>query len=429
MNRSSVPLVYLVYREALSSVFASQVLTPLEEHCGLARVTLGLHAPVGHLLRGEHKSAVQRITDRCRRSRIDLGWLPSPPTRVPWLWSDRLMLRQWLAKRFPSDDPFIVRCRGSKMTCLALDAVRGWPHSKVIYDCRGAEAFETIQSAGLADTPEPHWPPAQRKLIERVVRGERQAVEAAAGVTCVSHAMVESLRARYPRVPTSKFFVVPCCPNVDAFGSQIPHRDTVRQSLGLTDKFVVTYLGSLVWYQMPEESLRVFRLIRELRPDAHFLAITTDPAKMQTLVEKAGIAASDATIRSFPPAEVPRWLVASDLGLMLRDTTETNRVASPVKFGEYLAAGIPVVVSPHLGDCTRIVTDHNLGVCADLTQSDQALRDTLARWFATRPDGLPARCHDYATQELSWSRYIPPLVDWYQTLTKVAGLSEASQST
>ena len=428
MNSHLPSIVYLVYREALSSVFASQVLTPLEEHRGLARVTLGLHAPVGHLLRGEHKAAVQKITDRCHRSRIDLGWLPSPPTRVPWLWSDRLMLRQWLAKKFPGDDPFIVRCRGSRMTCLALDAVRGWQHAKVIYDCRGAEAFETIQAAGLADTPLPQWPPAQRKLIERVVLEERRAVETAAGVTCVSQAMVESLRARYPEVPASKFFVVPCCPNVDAFSSQIPLRDVVRQTLGLTNKFVVTYLGSLVWYQMPEESLRLFRLIRELRPDAHFLAITTDPAKMQTLVEKAGIAASDTTIRSFPPAEVPRWLVASDLGLMLRDTTETNRVASPVKFGEYLAAGIPVVVSPHLGDCTGIVEDHNLGVCADLTQGDQALRDALCRWFAEQPERLSARCHDFAAQELSWSSYIPALVDWYRSLTKVAGLPEACEA-
>jgi glycosyltransferase involved in cell wall biosynthesis len=420
VNSHLPSIVYLVYREALSSVFASQVLTPLEEHRGLARVTLGLHAPVGHLLRGEHKAAVQKITDRCHRSRIDLGWLPSPPTRVPWLWSDRLMLRQWLAKKYPGDDPFIVRCRGSRMTCLALDAVRGWQHAKVIYDCRGAEAFETIQSAGLADTPLSQWPPAQRKLFEQVVLEERRAVETAAGVTCVSQAMVESLRARYSQVPASKFFVVPCCPNVDAFSSQIPLRDVVRQTLGLKNKFVVTYLGSLVWYQMPEESLRLFRLIRELRPDAHFLAITTDPAKMQALVEKAGIAASDTTIRSFPPQEVPRWLVASDLGLMLRDTTETNRVASPVKFGEYLAAGIPVVVSPHLGDCTGIVEDHNLGVCADLTQGDQALRNTLCRWFAEQPERLPARCHDYAAQELSWSSYIPALVDWYRSLTKVA---------
>jgi glycosyltransferase involved in cell wall biosynthesis len=79
-----------------------------------------------------------------------------------------------------------------------------------------------------------------------------------------------------------------------------------------------------------------------------------------------------------------------------------------------------VVVSPHLGDCTGIVEDHNLGVCADLTQGDQALRNTLCRWFAEQPERLPARCHDYAAQELSWSSYIPALVDWYRSLTKVA---------
>ncbi len=314
------------------------------------------------------------------------------------------------------------------MTCVALEAVRGWQHAKVVYDCRGAEAFETLQSAGLADTPESQWPPGQRKLIERVIREERRAAEASAGITCVSHAMVDSLRARYPHVPASKFFVVPCCPNVTAFSSQIPHREAVRQSLGLTDKFVVTYLGSLVWYQMPEESLRLFRLIRELRPDAHFLAITTDPAKMLALVEKAGIAAGDSTIRSYPPQEVPRWLVASDLGLMLRDTTETNRVASPVKFGEYLAAGVPVVVSKHLGDCTRIVEDQYLGISVDLSQSDTTLKESLAVSFAKPQSNIAQRCHEFASRELSWSRYVPLLVEWYDRLLKSAGYSVPSSS-
>lgn len=412
-------LVYLVYREALSSVFASQVLTPLEEHRSHAKVTLGIHAPVGHLMRGVHREAVNKINERCRRSGIDVGWIPSPPTRLPWLWSDRLMLRQWLAKRFPSDEPYIVRCRGSRMTALALDAIRGWKHAKVIYDCRGAEAFEAIQMAGLEATPRDQWPRKMQHAIDRVAANEQRAVEESAGVTCVSHALVNTLQKRYPAISDDKFCVVPCCPNVAAFSREITRRDESRRELGLSDKFVVTYLGSLVWYQMPEESLRIFRLIRELRPDAHFLAITTDPAKMKTLIEKSGIASTNTTVRSFPPQEVPRWLVASDIGLMLRDTSETNRVASPVKFGEYLAAGVPVIVSQHLGDCTEIVRSQGLGVDLDLTSDDAVVRERLRSFVRSGPECVAAarqRSQEYAATALQWSHLIPPLTDWYQTL-------------
>lgn len=413
-------LVYLVYREALSSVFASQVLAPLEAQRHFAPVTLGVHAPVGHLMRGEHKPALSRITERCRRSRIDIGWLPSPPTRLPWLWSDRLLLRQWLTRRFPGDDSLVIRCRGSRMTRLALDAVGDWSHAKIVYDCRGAEVVEAVQMAGLEAIPRDRWTADQRRSIDDVAEEEQRAVVESAGVTCVSNAMVTTLKARYPKVLDSKFFVVPCCPDVPAFAREIPNRDAVRQRLGLTDKFVVTYLGSLAWYQMPEESLRVFRLIRELRPDAHFLAITTDPAKMESLVQKVGIAAADATIVSLPSTEVPGWLVASDLGLILRDTSETNRVASPVKFGEYLAAGIPAVVSNELGDCTSIVRDHGLGGDISLTDSNEQIRTRLQRLTEQSPDEAEStreRCSEYASQFLQWSQVTPRLLDWYETLT------------
>ena len=239
-----------------------------------------------------------------------------------------------------------------------------------------------------------------------------------AGVTCVSQAMVESLQDRYPALSPDKFCVVPCCPHVESFTQAVAGRDAVRRELGLQDKFVVSYLGSLVWYQLPEESLRVFRLIRSHCPQAHFLAITTDPDKMRVLTEQAGLAPQDVTIRSVPPPEVPRLLVASDLGLMLRDTTETNRVASPVKFGEYLAAGVPVAVSTHLGDCTGIVDRARLGVVVNLEDDDAALSAQLKQFLdSTEPqDAWRSRCQDYARQHLSWQRYLPPLGEWYGRL-------------
>lgn len=409
-------LVYLVYREALSSVFTSQVLIPLEKHRGLAGVTLGLLAPLGHLLRPTHRPAVRRITDRSVNSGLELKWLPSPPARLPRLWPERAVLRYWLASRFPRDEPIIVRCRGSRMTCLALDAVRGRDRARVIYDCRGAEVSEAIQMVGLDSRPADKWSESERRSIEGVLRAEQRAVEGSAGVTCVSHAMVDSLRSRWPATARDKFFVVPCCPSTESFAREIPQRSEARRQLGLAGKFVVTYLGSLVWYQMPEESLRIFRLIRELRPDAHFLAITTDRERMRVLVQNAGLAPTEVTIRSFPAQEVPRWLVASDLGLMLRDSTETNRVASPVKFGEYMAAGVPVVVSQNLGDCTALVERHRLGVAVDIAQSDAQIRQALEDGLAQDMSDSAFRCHEFAARELSWSHHVPALVDWYRHL-------------
>ena len=59
--------------------------------------------------------------------------------------------------------------------------------------------------------------------------------------------------------------------------------------------------------------------------------------------------------------EVPSVLAACDLGILIREQSVTNRVASPTKFAEYLAAGLPVAISENLGDYSSFVVHQNCG--------------------------------------------------------------------
>lgn len=61
------------------------------------------------------------------------------------------------------------------------------------------------------------------------------------------------------------------------------------------------------------------------------------------------------------PKEVPDFLLAADYGLLIREETTTNLVASPVKFAEYLACGLQVIISNKLGDYSMFVTEKNCG--------------------------------------------------------------------
>lgn len=412
-------LLYLVYREALSSVFPSQVLTPLAEHRRYGPVSLGIHTPVGHLCRSKYRPALNTIDHRARQAGIGIGWIPSPPSRTPWLWSDAWMLRQWVLKRFGREAPLVVRCRNAAMTCIATKALHGFENVRIIFDCRGAEIIELVQQLGVENVPAEQWTSKQREAIELARRREEIAVTQSAGITCVSQAMVRSLQQRYPQLSDDKFRVVPCCPDVDSFQSALPQRDAVREELGLSDRYVVTYLGSLVWYQQPEASLRVFRAIHRLRSDAHFLAITTEPDKMRRLAQQAEIPEACVTIKSLPAREVPRYLVASDVALMLRDQSETNRVASPVKFGEYLAAGVPVIITPGLGDASGLVENEYLGQLVDLNEEDsrliERLRSLTAATLHLRTE-LRNRCSTSARQHFSWANIVPRLTDWYREL-------------
>lgn len=55
------------------------------------------------------------------------------------------------------------------------------------------------------------------------------------------------------------------------------------------------------------------------------------------------------------------YLQCCDYGILVREQSETNRVASPTKFAEYLYAGLKVLVSKNLGDFSEFVLEHDCG--------------------------------------------------------------------
>lgn len=63
--------------------------------------------------------------------------------------------------------------------------------------------------------------------------------------------------------------------------------------------------------------------------------------------------------------DVPQYLLAADYGLLIREESITNKVASPVKFAEYLACGLKVIISKNLGDYSKFVVENKCGYLVD----------------------------------------------------------------
>lgn len=59
--------------------------------------------------------------------------------------------------------------------------------------------------------------------------------------------------------------------------------------------------------------------------------------------------------------DVLSYLHCCDYGILLREQSDTNKVASPVKFAEYLYAGLPVLITENLGDFSEFVKINNCG--------------------------------------------------------------------
>ncbi len=59
---------------------------------------------------------------------------------------------------------------------------------------------------------------------------------------------------------------------------------------------------------------------------------------------------------------VNNYLEIADYGILLREQTITNKVASPVKFAEYLNAGLNIIITENLGDYSDFVLVNKCGV-------------------------------------------------------------------
>jgi hypothetical protein len=82
---------------------------------------------------------------------------------------------------------------------------------------------------------------------------------------------------------------------------------------------------------------------------------------------------------------------------MIREDTITNRVASPTKFAEYLAAGLPVLISAHIGDFSTTVRANDLGLVWNEGTALPPLEPT--------GDARRARLRAYAADHLTKSAF------------------------
>jgi glycosyltransferase involved in cell wall biosynthesis len=73
----------------------------------------------------------------------------------------------------------------------------------------------------------------------------------------------------------------------------------------------------------------------------------------------------DLYVIQAPHNEVPGYLCAADVGILLRKDTLTNHVAAPIKFSEYMCCGLPCILSKSIGDTAQVIREGNAGIILD----------------------------------------------------------------
>jgi glycosyltransferase involved in cell wall biosynthesis len=393
-------IIHLSVREGLSQVYLPQVVRPMSilRNRG-SDLKLVVLSAVGERLRKAGRVAWARQLRSIRNDfGLELVRLPAPPKRLPGLWSEAGVFKRWLARHIGPQERALIHCRGAAAARIGLCAVESFPNVRVIFDCRGLGGPEFAYENGFADAESA--PPHIRKRAAEIENAERQVARSADAVLCVSSAMREYIETNWGVAP-ERLAVVPCA-------TEVPTADVrakalkLRAKLGFGDRFVLVYSGSLASWQMPEESVELFRRLRALRPGLHLLGLTPQPGRLADLLRNARVPEDGYTVMSVPHAEVPEHLAAADCAVLVRAPCAVNSVASPVKLAEYLAADLPVILSKGIGDYSEMVAREGLGSVLPRLPGQLGASDCAT--VLADVDGVQAGlCASVARRKLDWS--------------------------
>jgi len=257
-------------------------------------------------------------------------------------------------------------------------------------------------------------------MIERAERIEAGALNGSDAVISVS----DSLRRYWQNKHSGarpKSLIVPCAVDTSLFAFNQAHRDELRSKwrIGSGDPLFV-YSGADQGYQQIDRIAHVFGRVLVYLPLSRilFLVPSRNRVSVERTLQKSGVPSSSYLIKSVHHNQVPAFLSAADLGFLLRQDLKLNHVASPTKFAEYLACGVPVIASPYVDSVRDAITSACIGHLfkEDNPNCLKELVHFTMDVMAHRDEWIK-KCETYAMLNLSWDKFGPALVGLYSSLT------------
>lgn len=151
--------------------------------------------------------------------------------------------------------------------------------------------------------------------------------------------------------------VIPCCVDLKRFESANHEaRQEMRKKLGIGDRFVMAYVGSLGGWYLTEETADLYSVLKEKKPNAFALILTqSPPAMIESMLRQQGFADGDFFIGRVGAEEIPAYLAAADAAVSFIKPCYSKQASSPTKNAEYLACGLPLIVNSGVGDTDELM--------------------------------------------------------------------------
>lgn len=239
----------------------------------------------------------------------------------------------------------------SIFAAMATIRAAGQVPVRYLYDSDGLALDERVDFDG--------WNPSnfRYRFLRRV---EAKAIRRADHILTRSSSAIDILAGRGGQgVSSDRFSVVVNGRDEKKFAPVSREvRDSVRRELGVEeDGLLLVYAGSVGKQYCIDEMLELFRRVRQLNAKSRLLLLTGDVRALENCLAKYEEEKRFCCCQRLLPDEVPRYLAASDIGLALRMPSFSMKAVDPVKIGEYLLCGVPVIATAGIGDTSEYLDD------------------------------------------------------------------------
>lgn len=280
----------------------------------------------------------------------------------------------------------LVHARGSIPGIMASVIAR-LSGCRFLFDADAPLSEEYVQTG--------HWRAGSR-AARLTAWGEAFALRKADGLATLTRRRLDELTHQLARPIPS--VVVPCCVDLTRFVDASRARDARRAQLGLTNETLLVYVGKAGPRYPASGVIGLYRAACETGQRVHLLVLTArDRAAFIAEAARQGLPSGSVSCFSAPFDDVPSWLAAADVAIAMVQPNPCERASSPIKVGEYLAAGLPVLIPAGIGDCSDLLEEARAGVVVSdfgvgaFSRAWEGMRGLLSDGDATR-----LRCLDLA---------------------------------
>lgn len=296
----------------------------------------------------------------------------------------------------------VYHCRGEASFIWAKKMKATFQNDATVLDIRGYWPLERYVNDGIFD--EKDMSPEQKSVFRKDYELLKRSIDSSDAVCTVSEPLrqylIENVNA------PSDTALIPCCVKTTIADTQ---RQQIRAQLNLEGKLAILYLGGTQKYQHVEDLVMPFmKSALRLSDKVVAVLLTQNKDRMNEIIRKNKLDEDRIRLMSVAQNEVANYLTAMDAGLLLRAPNALNNFSQPVKFGEYLSAGVPVILEKGTGNIAETLGKYGIGCVVALSgkNTESAIDDevrTALDWIDSNKDSVRKNTIDFVENNYTWA--------------------------